>query len=506
MKFSTNSSQKTVMNNSLKIIGLIFFIFLAALFSTAVIIIGGPKYTLMLAGGFIGLFFLVMPPQWLLSMLIVYVFLIFGPLNYFTNIDSTWVPYLMGLGLLFLAFLYRLGGKNAVNEGDFPKGKIPSYIWGLLILISIAIFATATGSPNRYTLLITIRGLFFSWGVYFILYVFPFKPQFFRNVWLFLITTGLLQLPMAIYQRLVVASVRTDFAPWDAVIGTFPGNKVIGDSGGMAFFLLAVATMAVSLWRHSQLSGRLTLLLVCLFISPILLAEVKITYLLIPIMATLVFRSEFKRKPIYFMGGIMVACLFVVSVFFAGKYFNSSAGSSSQPLDLDKEIKGIFSYSIDTDAYAGNELMGRTTLLDFWWKKNKDEPLRLILGHGLGSSGLNESFLISGSEGWKYRPVNIAHTAAASLLWETGILGLLAYIAIHIFGALRAGQLARNAAIPPFHQALLYSASVIIGTKIVLIPYQAGSATTQIFFLLLLGMVAFWDKQIRLCGNKVQEI
>jgi hypothetical protein len=500
MKFSNKFSLITGEQSLLKIIGLGFLMLLTALFSSAVIIVGGPKYTLMLVGGVVGLLFLVMPPQWLLSMLIVFVYLIYGPLNYFASIDTTWVPYLIGLGLLFMAFLGRMGTKNAVNEGNYQSGKISSYIWCLLIFLIIAIFSTASGLPNRYTLLISIRGLFLAWGVYFILSLSSFKPQYFRNVWLFLMTAGILQLPMALYQRLVVVPTRTDFALWDSVIGTFPGNKILGDSGGMAFFLLSVSTIAVSLWRYSQLSGQRTLLLICLFLAPILLAEVKVSYLLIPVMTILIFRSEFKHKPIKFISGLIMACLFVVSIFFAGKYLNTPADGSHE-IDMAKDFKAIFSYSTSIDAYAGVE-MGRFKLLDFWWENNKENPLRLILGHGLGSTSLGESFYLSGSEAWKYRPANIAHTAAASLLWETGILGLLAYIAIHIFGAIHAGQLAKVAIIPPFHQAMLNSANVIILSKILLIPYQLGSATTQVFFLLLLGMVAFWDKQISFSRNK----
>ncbi len=284
---------------------------------------------------------------------------------------------------------------------------------------------------------------------------------------------------------------------WDSVIGTFPGDKIAGDSGGMAFFLIATAVMAVSIWRYGQLNGKLTLLILCLLISPIFFGEIKISYLLIPTMAALIFRAELKRNPLKFITGMLFAFIFIFSVFFAGKYFNSKADEINKPFDFDKEYQAVFGFSLEKSGYDGN-IMGRFTLINFWWEKNKNEPLRLSLGYGLGSSALNDSYSISGSEGWKYRPVNIAHTLAAALLWDTGIFGLFAYIAIHIFGAMRAAKLARVVAIPPFHQAMLFAASAIIIAKIMLIPYQVSSATTHTFFFLLLGMVGFWDKHIRL--------
>lgn len=496
MEFITKSSQKTVANNFLKIFGLVLFMLLAALFSAAVIIIGGPKYTLMLGGGFVCLLFFVLPPQWLLSALIAYVYLIYGPLNYFTSIDTTWVPYLMGLGLLFMAFILRITGKNTVNNSNYQKRKPPLYIWSLLILYSVAIFSTATGFPSAFPLLISIRGMLFIWGVYFILSDSSFKPAYFRNVWLFLTMVGLLQIPMAIYQRVAVVSTRTDTAVWDSVIGTFMGTETAGDSGGMAFFLLAIITMAVSLWRHSQLSSQRTLLLICLLILPILLAEVKIVYLLIPIMTFLIFRSEFKLNPIKFIGGILLACVLVISVFVAGKYFNHSQDSLSHGINWEAEYVDTFAFSTNLDVYNKGGEMGRMTGLAFWWRKNKDEPLRLILGHGLGSTYTDGHNF--GSEARKFRPLIFGNTIAAVMLWDSGILGLLAYVGILFFGALRASQLAKLKTTPPFHQAMLFSASIIIWSSLLLLPYNNGSVTTQVFLVLLLGMVEFWNKQIRI--------
>ena len=496
MKLINNTGQKFSLNKVFNILGLTILLLILAIITSAVIIIGGPKYTFMLAGGLFGLFFFVMPPQSFLSMLIVYVFLILGPLNSFAGIDTNWIPYLMGIGILFQALLYKLIEKNKnVNQS---KGKIPLYLWCLLIFTSIAIFATATGIPNRYTLLTALRGWFFLWGVYFIFTSYSnFTSNFFKKLWLFFLAVGFLQLPMAIYQRLFLSSTRSHDAYWDSVIGTFPGDKVSGDSGGMAFFLIATSAMAVCIWRYGQLSGKLTLLIVIFLIAPILFGEIKISYFLIPMMTALIFRAELKRNPLKFIAGMLFAGVFIVSVFFAGIYFNSKNEDLNKTYDSERIYKSIFGYSFDKDAYDGSNNMGRFTLIKFWWDENKDEPLRLTLGYGLGSASLNNSFSISGSEGWKHRPFYIAHTNVAALLWETGIFGLFAYVAIHIFGALHAARLSKVAAIPPFHQAMLYAASIIILSKIILIPYQSITPPTQIYFLLLLGMIGFWDKQIR---------
>ena len=488
------------LNQPLKVLAIAVLFLIITVFSTAVIIIGSAKYTFMLAGGLIGLFFFVMPPQWLLSVLMLYAFLILGPISSLAGIDTNWIPYLMGLGLLFQAILYQISQKK--KDVNHTKDKIPAYLWSLLIFITIAIFATATGLPNSYTLQISIRNLFFFWGVYFILISYSnFSPNFFRILWLFFLAMGILQLPMVIYQRLILSSVRTDSTYWDSVIGTFPGDKLAGDSGGMAFFLIATATMAVSIWRHGQLNGKFTLLIIGLLIAPIFFGEIKVSYLLMPIMAALIFREELKKNPLKFITGMLIAIILIIGVYLAGKHFNSKTDELNKPFDLNQEYQAVFGYSLDKDNWDGN-VMGRFTLLNFWWDKNKNEPLRLTLGYGLGSGNLNNAFSNSGSEGWKYRPVSIANTLAASLLWDSGIFGLLAYTAIHIFGAMRAAKLAKNIEIPPFHQAMLFAASAIIIAKITLIPYQVSSATTQAFFFLLLGMVGYWDKQMRLLSSR----
>lgn len=498
------SSQKSYLNKVLISLGLVAILIAVALLSSAVIVFGGTKFIIYFTGGLIGLLFLFLPPQWLLSLLLGYVFLILGPLGSLANVDSIWGPYIMCLGLLFIAFFENVAGRKRAEVSRNKSNKFPPYIWSLLVLLSVSFFSTLNGNPNTYTLLISIRGLFLVWGVYFILSIPTFTPKFFRNVWIFLVTAGLLQLPMTIYQRFWVAPTRIDAAKWDSVIGTFPGTNLIGDSGGMAFFLISMAAITVSLWRHSQLGGFRTLFLAVLLIAPIMFGETKVSYILLPIMMTLIFRSELKRNPILFIVGVLIACVFVVGIFLTGKYLNYNEQNINHSINIEKEYEAIFGFSTNVDAYADGQ-MGRTTILSFWWHKNKDDPFHLVLGYGLGSSAIGNSYASSGSEGWKYRPTSISFTGAGTLLWDTGILGLLAYIGIFFLGAIRARKLAELKDIPPFHRAILYSASAILLINILLLPYFTASITTNTFLLLLLGMVSYWDKHVSTTNFKVMK-
>ncbi len=476
------------------------FVILSAVFSALVIVVGGVKYTLFLAGLFGSVFLMFVPVQWLLFTLVIYAFLIMGPVQYFTSYDTHWVPFLMGVVLIVRALLEMALGRGKMDPGGRRPGAIPPYAWALLAFFSVAIVSTALGSSSMYSLLISSRNLFFMWGVFFVLAMAAVQPPFFRNAWRVLIVIGLIQLPMTFYQRFYVAAKRVDSASWDAVVGTFAGYKDAGgDSGGMAFFVLAVATVVVALWQRSQLSGRVVLVLLLLLLAPVMLAEVKIVYVLIPVMAMAVFRSNFLRKPLTFVMAVMAAGVLLAGVYTADKSLNVLKGLTSYERSLEGRIESIFGYSTGTNVYLRGGEMGRMTALAFWWDKNRDDLLHLVVGHGLSSS-VTASRVELGSEARKYPSLHFDNTAAAVLLWETGVAGLAAFMLILVFGAVSAGRLARVPTIPAFDRALLYAASVIIGSLALLVPYNGnltgGSPATLVLLMLTLGMVAFWNRQL----------
>ena len=476
----------------------VILLLLASLLSSYIIIFGGVKFTLYFASAVVGFIFLFSQPSLLLYLLILYVFLILGPLNQIANIDSSWAPYLMCLELLFMSLIGSISGKESLGRNQLNK-KIPKYIWGFLFLILLSIFSTISGNPNSYTLLISIRNTFFIWGIYFIFTTANINRSLFRNCWHIFILIGFIQLPMALYQRLVIASARFDEAPWDSVMGTFPGTEKSGDSGGMAFFLLALIAITLSLWRHAQISGKRTIMYSCILFSPILLAEVKVVYLLIPIMTILVFRTEIKTNPLIFIVGIISAFMIMGGVFLAGKHFNSpNEIKLNQPFDIQKEYDEILGFSTKSDVMNRKTgEMGRFSALNFWWVNNKNEPVRCLLGYGLGSAS-SDGISNFGSVAKKYRPYVIGNTTASSTLWETGLIGLFVYAAIFFYVAQRASQLSKINEIPIFSRALLFSSSVIIWTRIFLLPYNVPSATSQVFIFFLFGTVAYWNKQVNI--------
>jgi hypothetical protein len=485
-------------------IGIAYFVMiLSAFFSGILVVFGGTKYTLMFGAMIVGIVLMAFPARWLLILLIVFVFLIFGPLMYFFSMDTTWAPYLLSLEILFLAFVGLLDNKKIKLSDTYKSKKIPAFLWSSIFFIIVAIFSTVFGKPTSYTLLIGVRSYLFIWGVYLILVSKFIDQNFFRQIWTIFLVIAFVQIPITIYQRFVVAAHRAsihDRAYWDAVIGTFWGLKDGGgDSGGMAFFLLSVITIGISLWKFSQLSGLRVLLMVFLFFTPIMLGEIKIVYVLIPIMAILIFRSDFKHKPIIFFGGVFIACSIVVSVFLFGNLINTSSANLTTDKTWDQKFDAVIGFSTRLDIFSPDGVeVGRMTALKFWWDKNKDDPSRVMLGYGIGSTssdGRGDRGVIAR----RYRGLRFGNSVAAVLLWDVGIIGLISFIFIFIFGGLRAGQLAKLESIPSFHRAFLHAASVIIYSSIVFIPYSTSlisNPTSQVLFFLMIGLVGFWNNKV----------
>jgi hypothetical protein len=89
--------------------------------------------------------------------------------------------------------------------------------------------------------------------------------------------------------------------------------------------------------------------------------------------------------------------------------------------------------------------LSRWTSLKFWVEENAtSNPVYVLVGHGPGASrvedrGLDLAETLAEK---KYRGLNIGYTAVSSLLWDTGILGLVAIVGMFYSAYRAAGRLA----------------------------------------------------------------
>src|SRR5690606_5031324 len=89
----------------------------------------------------------------------------------------------------------------------------------------------------------------------------------------------------------------------------------------------------------------------------------------------------------------------------------------------------------------------RWTALTFWWQRQKfASPLETLVGHGPGSSRVEEDGLDLAHTlaERRYGGRQIGYTAVAALLWDVGVLGLLLVLGLFWAGWRQARRLVRH--------------------------------------------------------------
>ena len=124
----------------------------------------------------------------------------------------------------------------------------------------------------------------------------------------------------------------------------------------------------------------------------------------------------------------------------------------------------------------------------------------------MGASG-GSKFHESGDYGQIVQQYNFANSSATILLWEYGMLGLVAYAGMMVALVFQLRNLSREGCIPPFHQALLESGAIYIVLLIMTLPYNKGlfgqSQPSLLILVTLMGYAVFWKRQLAMLENKV---
>ncbi len=335
--------------------------------------------------------------------------------------------------LLVLPFIMKLlaGAKG-----------IPAFIWLALIFILYAIMAAVLQWSPIGEFIAGFKRYFQMYGLMFALALLDFKAEDHRRWLKFMLVIALLQLPFALYERIVLVPMRggrfmhpgTEAEATDVVAGTFGANLEGGSSNAeMAAFLIMAAAFVLARWRAGLVSTSVASSLSVVFLLPLFLGETKIVLVMLPLMWLVLMRKEFAKMPVrYFfqlLGLLLLTCALGLV------YISMNKGGA------DEVLSQTLNYNVGTQGYGSSKL-NRTTVFSFWWDNQSwQDPLGLLIGNGLGSTYFNPHAPMPGHLGLKYFGYGIGLTTASSLLWDTGLLGLILFLSILLSAWFTAGRL-----------------------------------------------------------------
>lgn len=459
----------------------------AAAFSGLLIGLGGPKLgAALVLGCLLGASFLIPLPQSFWA-LVVITFILTGPVQYFGGIGRIfWLPYLIGAILLLRATASAMFAARGERAGQ--GWSAPHEIALILIVVILFISTLANWSPVLQVLF-SAKEYFFLWGTWFLIVGGVIAVRSIDRIWAWLPWFLLLQLPVVIYQRFFISSTRKGASPWDAVVGLFGGNPEGGGaSGAMAMITVIAVAMAIIHWRRGLMSGWKLALTAALGLATLMLSEVKFAIVLIPIVVALIFGRELLSRPLRSLAMLSVAVTASLAIGYAYlSQYASSLGVSNH--SIERYVETAVRRNSDTDMFDPfSREMGRIAAVKFWWKEQSlDDPLHIAIGNGIGASRLG---LVQGEVAKRYIFV-IERSSVTILLWEAGILGLLAVIGALSTAVLTAFRLARRTT-DAGESAVLQTMGVGLFVTLLNLPYGPDFIRVpqfQLFAILMLARV-----------------
>jgi len=457
----------------LGVAALLLFLLSFAILSGAATALAGTLAVSVFGGVLLGAVALMLPLPWVVVALVILSFVVTGQLIYFAGIaKALWFPYLLG-ALLLVRLPLDIIRRNHLSE--YERKFAPKTPTGLTVFISLylatVVASTLINTSPPLQVFVSSKEYLFLWGLYLVCAAGLIRPELVARIWAWLPWLMVLQLPLIFYQRFVVMPRRIGTgSPFDAVVGAFGGNPFGGGaSGAMGMFCVIGIVIALARWRTNLISGWQTVLIICAGLLSIGLAEIKFMVLLLPVAFGLLFARELARKPI--RGVIMISAGIVLAFGILFAYKTQYGLHTREGQTTQEYFERMFTKNTDSNYINMNtRQIGRVASVVLWYHEHDlRDPARFLLGHGAGAS--REGELVVGVAQQRYA-FQLTRSSIGILLWETGILGALAYIAMlgatYIVLFRQAGEIWR----PAESRATVASMAVAIAVFALSIPYD----------------------------------
>ncbi|MFM9888694.1 MAG: hypothetical protein ACKVQT_37200 [Burkholderiales bacterium] len=464
-----------------------------------VLALGSKQLTLLLFGLVGGSVLLFAPVFMTLSALIVLSYLIVGQLTYFAKLtQALWIPTLIA-GILYLRVPIERGYLAVAERKSGIKRSMPPFQFALMAFFALAAASAALNASPVMQVLVGAKMYLFIWSVVLLIGLGTISEGRLELIWRATLALLVVQLPFVFYQHFFVASNRSQTPgggmSWDAVVGSFGGDpEGGGGSGALALFVVVTFVLIGALWRRQLIHRGLAIVLNAIGLAVIVLAEIKVVFILLPIGLMLLAGRDALRYPVRALFGLLAMIIVLAGALFAYQELYWKDGNQRQD-GIEGAIEETIQFNFGEYTLGpGRGEMGRFAALAHWWRESaRWDTAKILVGHGPAATRISQTIGL-GEMARKY-PVRLDFYGLTVLLWELGVLGAAAFVAILLVGAANAAGLARRPTVPVFHRAVLEAASVALVLIAICLLYNKDaldSPPVQLLMALLLGQVAYW--------------
>lgn len=442
--------------------------------------------------------YLLMRPDVCLASIAGMTLVVAGTLKYFFELGQfQWALSALGAALLaysLIKTMFTIPGRIAHGSGL----ELTITLWW-----AILIFSSLSNSVPLLDWLVGFRIYLPVFGVFAYLSYCKPSEELLRRVIVFMVAIASVQWVFCLYQKFQVIPVRIALqypgSAWDSVVGTFGGERYGGgESGSLGIYLSIILVMCAALWKSSKMTSRFVLSMIITVAAALAMIESKIVAVMIPLGLFLVYRDYVHKNPARLLFGAVLVFGLMFCLLFVYYYAYWQSDNSH---GLIESLFARFAYSFDPDFQASSTNLGRVKSLIFWWDMHSmlDNPLALLIGHGLASAVSASAIIGEGTQVQRYG-VMLDVTGASKLLWETGLFGLFLFILLFAIGFNRAQRLKRHPDVPDWHRAAMSGVEAAMVLMPISIFYEVtvvSSPPMQFTAMFLLGYVAYWWRETR---------
>lgn len=401
-------------------------------------------------------------------------------------------------GVSALGFLLMLSAVFRILTNPAASANTPAFVWLALAFMGYALVISLMRWHSVYEIAAGFKRYFQGFGLLFALAWLPISSQDIQRWRRFFVIAALLQLPFAVYELLRLVPLREGFrhaypgmVPIDVVAGTFGSYLYQGGANAeMATFLIIVLMFLLARFHQKLLGARRLLVLVLLVLAPLFLGETKVVVLLLPLAFVVLYRRQLIANPIAAFTGLIGGTVLTVAALFT--YVAVTKSNSLETL-----VYETLRYNTGNKGH-GTWLLNRTTVLKFWAERQSlADPVAAVAGNGIGSSHDNTGGHVS----QRYPGFGIGLTAASTLLWDLGLLGVALFLSILVAAWHTASQLRRQCKDPAVQADALaiQAALALFAFYLVYRISLLEMLSFQIIFAAVLGYLA-WLKRSHMSG------
>jgi hypothetical protein len=384
------------------------------------------------------------------------------------------------------------------------RGGILFWRWAFMLVAAVS--AIVNWDPGVAAL--GFKGYFLMWILVFGLVLSRLGLEDFDGLLKAMLAIAFLQLPFVWHQYETLVPLRERLGPGiipvDILVGTFGGNALGGGANAvLALFLFVVFACLLGLWKHGALSRTATALLGLPILTPVFFNEAKISVFYLPVIVLLLFHRDVVRKPLRLLGvaGIAAAIFGVLMTAMTVFHPGGELRTWSELIDLTyrQQIADV------TELRGQHSELTRWTALTFWAGEHVDEhPVNVLIGHGPGASRMSEddewTLTRTLAERRYHEGMRIGYTALSAILWDMGVLGLLALAGLLVAAFRAAGRLAATWAPRDRFRAGIFdglrAAVCLLAISLAHKDFFVLHLPYQTLFLLIVGYLAVAERQL----------